>query len=119
MARDHRANSGAEKTLACKTHWGVDAHFRDAPGDGGHRPYRAMIERSYYGRGFQRLDPFAQGTSPTYRPCLTRRRRPGAAFFAETTSKILAFASNGNVFTLKRPNCRRRGHGEPIGSGGH
>lgn len=37
------------------------------------------------------------------------------AFFAQTTSKILAFASNGKVFTLdaaKLPGGR--GHGEPI-----
>ena len=38
-----------------------------------------------------------------------------AAFFAQTTSKILVFASNGKVFTLdaaKLPGGR--GHGEPI-----
>ena len=38
-----------------------------------------------------------------------------AAFFAETTSKILAFASNGKVFTLEAAKLPGgRGHGEPI-----
>ena len=37
------------------------------------------------------------------------------AFFAETTSKILVFASNGKVFTLEASKLPGgRGHGEPI-----
>jgi len=38
-----------------------------------------------------------------------------AAFFAQTTSKIFAFASNGKVFTLEAAKLPGgRGHGEPI-----
>jgi topoisomerase-4 subunit A len=57
-----------------------------------------------------------KATSPISRRDLQdRRQAEGFAFFAETTSKLLLFATNGKFYTLdvaKLPGGR--GHGEPI-----
>ena len=49
------------------------------------------------------------------RPRLQVRRQAQVAFFAETTSKLLVFATNGRFYTIEASKLPGgRGHGEPV-----